>query len=366
LEHAPGDLPAGEEALQIAREIGWYPGEAYALLVLASALGPRGEYARGLELGWQGLTLADEIEHHQWATGSRWAVGAILLDLLALEQAREVLEQGWKLATAIGSRHWIGCIAGMLTSTYLAQGSLAQAEAVLAEALPPGTPFQSIGQRAAWCGRAELALAQRQPEEALRITEALIAATLNANGGWKPLLAARLRGAALAALQRPQEAEGAFSSAYQQAKEQGWRSLIWRLGVDLGQCYRAERRHAEAEQCFTEARSELESLAAGVPDDHLRATFLERARAMLPPPRPALLRRAQSREYSGLTARELEVARLVAEGKSNRAIAGALVVSERTAESHVTNILIKLNLTSRAQIAAWAIGKGLATPAPDE
>jgi len=355
-------LPAtAEEALQLAREIGWYPGEAYALLVLASCLGPRGEYARAWDLARQSLAIADEIEHRQWATASRWALGAILLDLLALEQAREVLEQGWKLATAIGSQHWIGCIAGLLSATYLAHGFHTQAEAVLAEALPPGAPFLSVSQRWAWCGRAELALAQHQPEEALRITDALIASTPNTNAERKPLRVVYLRGAALVALQQPKEAEAALSSAYRLASEQGWRSLFWRLGVDLGQCYRVQRRHVEAEQCFAAARTELESLAAGVSDDLLRATFLERAHAMLPPPRPALLRRAQSNDYGGLTARELEVARLVAHGKSNRAIAETLIVSERTAESHVTNILLKLNLTSRVQIAAWATGKGLTT-----
>jgi DNA-binding NarL/FixJ family response regulator len=91
----------------------------------------------------------------------------------------------------------------------------------------------------------------------------------------------------------------------------------------------------------------------------LRATFLERAQALLPSPRPSLLRRGHGDHYGGLTARELEVVRLIAGGKSNRAIAETLIVSERTAESHVTNILLKLNLTSRVQIAAWAVEKGL-------
>jgi DNA-binding CsgD family transcriptional regulator len=354
-------LATADEALQLAHEIGWSAGEAYALMVLASCLGPRGEYARALALGRQGLALAEEIEHRQWATANRWALGAILLDLLALEQARETLEQGWKLATATGSRHWIGCIAGLLTSTYLAQGSPSQAEAVLAEALPLGTPFQSLGQRWAWCGRAELALARREPEEALRITEALLACTPNVSEGQRPLRVARLRGAALAALQQPIKAEAELSRAYQLAREQGWRSLGWRLGVELGHCYRSQRRHVEAEQRFAAVRAELETLAAGVPDDLLRATFLERAQALLPPPRPSLLRRGQANDYGGLTARELEVARLVAQGKSNRAIAETLIVSERTAESHVTNILLKLNLTSRAQIASWATAKGLMT-----
>ena len=55
-----------------------------------------------------------------------------------------------------------------------------------------------------------------------------------------------------------------------------------------------------------------------------------------------------------LTPRELEVARLIAAGRSNKQIAAELVISQRTAENHVERILIKLGFTSRAQVAAWA------------
>jgi DNA-binding CsgD family transcriptional regulator len=64
----------------------------------------------------------------------------------------------------------------------------------------------------------------------------------------------------------------------------------------------------------------------------------------------------------GLTKRELEVAALVAAGASNREIAERLVVSERTAETHVQNILVKLGFGSRTQIAAWAVGERLDEP----
>ena len=56
-----------------------------------------------------------------------------------------------------------------------------------------------------------------------------------------------------------------------------------------------------------------------------------------------------------LTVREREIAQLVADGLSNRAIARKLVISERTAENHVQHILIKLDFSNRAQIAAWAV-----------
>ena len=62
-----------------------------------------------------------------------------------------------------------------------------------------------------------------------------------------------------------------------------------------------------------------------------------------------------------LTPRELQVARLVAGGRSNKEIAAQLVIAPRTAEGHVERILTKLGFTSRAQVAAW-----VAASQPDE
>ncbi len=56
----------------------------------------------------------------------------------------------------------------------------------------------------------------------------------------------------------------------------------------------------------------------------------------------------------GLTARELEVLRLVAAGKANREIATALVISERTVARHLQNIFAKLRVSSRTAAAAFA------------
>jgi len=56
-----------------------------------------------------------------------------------------------------------------------------------------------------------------------------------------------------------------------------------------------------------------------------------------------------------LTRRQLEVARLVAEGLTNKEIAIRLFISERTAEGHVEQICNKLGFNSRVQIAAWLI-----------
>jgi DNA-binding NarL/FixJ family response regulator len=56
--------------------------------------------------------------------------------------------------------------------------------------------------------------------------------------------------------------------------------------------------------------------------------------------------------------REAEVARLVADGLTNRQIGARLFISERTVDSHVRSILTKLGFRSRAQIAAWTTNPG--------
>lgn len=64
-----------------------------------------------------------------------------------------------------------------------------------------------------------------------------------------------------------------------------------------------------------------------------------------------------------LTKRERQVARLVAQGLTNKAIAAQLVISQRTAQGHVEHILVKLGFTSRAQIAAWVVERARDAPA---
>jgi DNA-binding CsgD family transcriptional regulator len=88
-------------------------------------------------------------------------------------------------------------------------------------------------------------------------------------------------------------------------------------------------------------------------DDGQRGTGA-RARRLIP-------LQAAKRKYGGLTAREREVAILIAQGKSNPAIADKLVVTLRTVEAHVTHILRKLGFDSRAQVAGWAVDIGLAS-----
>jgi DNA-binding NarL/FixJ family response regulator len=73
----------------------------------------------------------------------------------------------------------------------------------------------------------------------------------------------------------------------------------------------------------------------------------------------------RSDSTADLTARELEVLSLVGAGKANKTIAAELDMSERTARTHVSNILRKLSLSSRTQAALWAVREGIVDVRPE-
>jgi DNA-binding CsgD family transcriptional regulator len=353
----------GEEALMIARDIGWRAGEAHALIVLGFCLGAHGAYTRALELERDALTIAEEIEHRQWMTHSHCALGALHLDLLDLKKAQQYLEQALDLAHQIGSSHWTHCATGYLASTYVLQHEHTKAEAALNAVLAPTIVLETLGQRLAWCARAELALAHNEPHLALQIVEALIvsAAPPEHHAGHVIPRLWRIRGEALAALafseseadHRLLEAEALFRAALKTARSQQAWPLVWRLNAALGNLYYRQDRHREAEQAYVDARSGIEALAAELQDQSLRRKFLRGAFTMLPLTQRQSKRRIRRHAPGGLTMRECEVAIQIALGKTNREIADELIVSERTIETHVSHILSKLGFASRMQVAAW-------------
>ncbi len=355
-------LHFGEQALKVAREIGQRSAEAYTLFSLAHYLGPHGEYAQALDMAQAGLALAEQIEHTQWITFGNWILGTLYLDLLVLPQARASLERALTLAHEVGSWNWIRIVSAFLASAYLLQNDLAQADSILAAALEADAAMQTIGQRLVWAARTDLALARGDPGLALDITDRLIASAANLSDERVIPRLWKLRGEALAALHRTAEAESMLRAAQEAAHAQGFRPWLWRICVALGRLYQTQVREAEAEQAFSTARALIEELATNLPDEQVREQFLREATGMLPHVRSVSPDRAAKQTFGGLTVREREVAALIAQGKINREIAEELVVSERTVESHVSNIMFKLGVHSRRQIRAWAVEKGLISP----
>ena len=103
---------------------------------------------------------------------------------------------------------------------------------------------------------------------------------------------------------------------------------------------------------------ELFDLLAGIERGEAAMTRAMAARLL----KNAADARAGTPEDDSLTGRELEVLRLVARGASNLQIAEELVISVNTVKSHLKNILSKLQLENRTQVAAYALETGLVKP----
>jgi tetratricopeptide (TPR) repeat protein len=348
-----------EQALKIAREIEQRPAEAYALFQLALCLGSQGELGRALETVQQSLDIAEEIEHRQWQTAAHTVLGGNYTCLLAYPQAREHFEQALTLAHEIGSLFWTRIVTGYLASALILSGDINHSEMVLNAAQDPQTPTQTQAQRLMLCARIELALAKGKPDRALEITDQLIASDPNTSEGRNILRVSKLRGEALLALHRTAEAKVELEAAQEIADTLGAKPMFWQIAVLLGNFYKAQGDHEEAEKAYSSARTLIGELAATVLDDSLKDNFLHEAMALLPHTRPLSPAKARKHAFGGLSTREREVAVLIAQGKSNREIADRLVLSERTIESHVSSILLKLDYTSRTQIVTWVIEKGL-------
>jgi DNA-binding CsgD family transcriptional regulator len=337
-------IEQGEEAIHCAQESGWRAGEVYA---------------RALELARHALANAEEIEHRQWIIGSQVVLGRLHLDLLAFPQARQRLGVALELAQPLHSSNWRQMAGAMLAMTYIRQGEPGRAEAILTAQFDLNGSPRWLSQRVGWSARAELALAQGDPALSLQLLDQL---RVTQADGTDPIpWLWRLRGEAEAAQGRLDAAEATLREALSTAEAFGLQPTIWRIRGALAQLFRKMRRHDEARVETAAADAIVVELADTVPDVSLRETFLREARALLPPLRAATPRQAVRQAFSGLTAREREVAAEISRGKSNREIAVGMVVSERTVEYHVGNILGKLGLSSRSQVAIWAVEHGLAS-----
>lgn len=349
------------EAAELAREIDWPAGEAFAEVCTGSLLAGVGQFGRGLAHTHKGLQIAQEIDHQQWICNAHCCLGQIYVLLLEPPLALRHLETALPLAKTLGSAWFMDSILAYQALAYLQTGQHKQAEAVLqAVMVDPQEPRRLSERRPAWAW-GELARAQGEPELALQIAERLIASVPGEPLNQPIPRLLKLKGEALVTLKRLGEAVEALEEAKRGALLRREAPLLWQIRCSLGRVYRLLKREQEARDEFTAAREGIESLARTIDDAELREHFLQRALASLPKEKPVSPRRATAGQFGGLTEREREVATLIAQGKTSRQIADLLVISERTAEGHVNNILGKLGFTSRAQIAAWVVERGLTT-----
>ena len=307
----------------------------------------------------EALRIATEIQHAQWLSATYFTLGRVYHLLLEANLAVQALETGLRLASDTGSAWWIGNITAYLARAYLLQGALPRAEAALKAVMPrEQLPANAPERRMSWAW-GELALASDEPEMALGIADRLLASAPGATRGQPIPWLLKLKGEALWALSRREEAIQALEEATQDALARQERPLLWQLHRVLGRQHQYLKQENLAQRNFASTRQEIASLASTIDDVYLREHFSRAALTTLPREKLVTASRVAKETFGGLTEREREVATLIAQGKSNREIADELVVSYRTVETHVGTILFKLAFSSRAQIAVWAVESGL-------
>jgi DNA-binding CsgD family transcriptional regulator len=371
-----------ERLLAIARQarVAGYESTGVTSFRVAAGMAARiMDYATAEAAIGEGLEYADAVEQshcrQQMAATSAllaWARGD--WDLAARTARQEIVERGCRRG-ALSAIPVIGFVA-------LGRGETDEARRWLGDALVEGREIDDVEMilPPLW-GMAELGLATGEPATALtRCEEALgIAQRTGERPFFVPFVVTGVRAAL--ALHRPEDAarwletsqahlrgwtmaqaalahadglvklaQGHLALAREslEAAVDGWqaRGRTWEAStgrLDLAQCLIRSNRHAEAMGLIASVHETATSLASG--------PLLARSEDL---GRLVHSRGSLDEPWYPLSLREFEVARLVAQGLTNAAIAEDLFVAPKTVSAHVEHILAKLGVGRRAEIAAWA------------
>ena len=240
-------------------------------------------------------------------------------------------EEAYRQANQVGREPQPG-----LALLRLAQGQLDTANTAIRRVLDEAQ--DPVARSRVLAPYVEIVLACGDVGAARAAADELASITADRNAPYLRALSAHVAGSVLLAEDNVHGALAALRQAWA-----GWRELdvvyeAARVRVLIGLACRSLRDEDGAEMELDAARTVFQQLGAA-PD----LTRVEGLSRLTTPP-----------TAGGLTAREVEVLRLVAAGKTNRQIAAELVVSEKTAATHVSNIFNKLGLSSRAAATAYA------------
>ena len=348
-----------QEALRLARQTNSQAGQAFVEFVATQVLSSFGEFGQALAHAQEGLRIARAIEHQQWFSATNGALGQLYLLLLEPDLAISALDTGLVVARALGSSFFSGYLTAFLGQAYILRKEFSSAKAALETILQQEKQSSSVIERQVSFVQGELALAQGEADRALSISEQLIeSAPGNMQQPIPHLLA--LKGETLLALKRPVEAAKALKDAKLGAELRQASSILWRIHHSLGQVYRLLKREDEAQHEWRAARKIIAKLADTINETALREHFLKAALQTLPSEKSLPSRRMVVGNCDGLTEREIEVLRSVAQGLTDAQVAERLVISPRTVHSHLNSIYSKLGISSRSAATRYAIEHKLA------
>jgi predicted ATPase/class 3 adenylate cyclase/DNA-binding CsgD family transcriptional regulator/Tfp pilus assembly protein PilF len=346
-----------EEALALVRAVGQPAGGAFLLHALASVLFYQGEYKHAQVLLEESLELSKVAGNVMDAVRSLALLGYVLLSQGDLAQAQARLEESLAISREVGYKRNIGLSLHFLGLVTFQQGDVARARSLLEESL---VLLKEVGEQGwmtevifslgsiAWCQR-DVAAARSLMEESLKTALELnnrwdtagylegLAAVVAAQGEpvravWCMSIAQALRKAIGAPL--PPLFQGLHESALASVRMQ-LEERVFDAAWEEGRTMTPE--HAlSAQEAVT-----MPATASGVPS--------KAPQGSTPPASP-----------DGLTAREVEVLRLVAQGLTNEQVAAQLVISPRTVNTHLTSIFSKVGVSTRAAATRYAIEHHLA------
>lgn len=318
LAHGQGDYQAAQvvlaESVELYKQVGDKWGTAFALTNLGLQFYSQGNFSEATPLLEESLAGAREIGDKRLIALSLNGLGEVARYQADIARARALYEESLVLAREGGDRQRIGEPLFNLAIIAHQQGDDERAGAFFREGLQLSYEGREMRLLSAYLGG--------------------LAGVLGAQG--ESERAARLLGAA----------ERVREDIHFQLED-----------VDLA-VYNADvatTRAALGDAAFQQAWAQGRALRM----EQAVADALEPPRPRAEAAPPQITRQDAKQKFGGLTEREREIAARIAQGESNREIAEAFVVSERTVETHVTNILNKLGFTSRAEIRKWAVEKGL-------
>jgi predicted ATPase/DNA-binding CsgD family transcriptional regulator len=313
-----------------------------------------GDLERAKKLCKEGLALAERSTEWRAAVEVLCALGLLAIAEHDLPEARRCFEESMALGRANGFRAAdVQCIARLGIVARL-EGDYGRARALIEEGLALAEGF---GHRPAACSYlnslGNLARCEGNYTEARRLLMASL--DLGQRDVWLPLVLQNAVGS-LGVLAIAQNAyrKGIYLLAAIAAGGAAWGTAqVPELRHDIKAALETTRA-ALSDAAYAEAWAEGQRWSLDEAIKQVRAATSETdAPARLPRDATATgLPRT-------LTRREREVAALVAQGRSNRQIGEALVITEGTARVHVEHMLAKLGFHSRAQLAGWAVARGL-------
>jgi predicted ATPase/DNA-binding CsgD family transcriptional regulator len=376
------------ESLTLAREYGDQAGMANALFQLGCVKIVQGRYADSLPQIEESAALFLQLGDTWSRARSLTQLGCLATTQGAHAQARALLEEALATYRALGDRFRIALVLYELArARWVDQQDILKTKALAEESL---ALYRAVGAKA--CSAdvlallAEIALAQGEPIRAREMAEEAVAIFKEVGIAWET---ARVMTslAHIAAAQGDLEAartcyqEGfSLTSKYSDwlmavileglaavVAEQGspaWAAQLWGAAEAL-----RERLGAPMQPLFRSAYDQAVAGVRSVLGEKTFATAWAEGRALTPKqafaaqPQPMLPRPAPPARATiapgGLTAREVEVLRLLAEGLTDTQIAERLIISPRTVNNHLTSIYSKLEVSSRVAATRYALEQQL-------